>query len=133
MRPKFVALVAVSALALVVCSSAAEPAPAPTATSTVAATSPASAADGPTKTDNAAAEAAFIEGLSTVTDKASQLPKNLRSKAEDSYLLKRGKEYCETIAQTGTAEPEQTVNNADDLAIEAMILNSARTNLCPAD
>ncbi|WP_313812981.1 hypothetical protein [Glutamicibacter sp.] len=137
MRPKLISLLAVPALLLVGCSTA-EPAPsdpaassAPTASATPTAT--ATDAEEPATADDAAAEAAFLEGVSTVTDKASQLPKNLRAKAEDSYLLKRGKEYCETIAKKGTAEPEQTVDNADDLAIESMILTSARIYLCPAD
>lgn len=132
MRPKFVALLAVSVLALVGCSAASETAPGPAGGAPASATPSASVEPSPSK-EVGEDEEAFIEGLSTVTDKASQLPKNLRSKAEYSYMLKRGKEYCETIAEKGTAEPEQTVNNADDLAIESMILISAQIYLCPAD
>lgn len=131
MRPKLVALLAVSAIALVGCSATAEPLPEPSATISAPTNPP--AATQPEETNTAGKqEEAFLTQLSDIKDKADQLEGNLKKKATDSYLIKRGEKYCDLLEETEAVEPlPSNSNDTTDYQIETMILQSARTNLCP--
>lgn len=131
MRSKLIALAVVSGLALVGCSTA-ESTPEPVPTVTVTAAPSASAAPS-LSTDTVADEDAFLGQLSIIKEKEDQLAGALKEKADDSYLLKRGEKYCDLLSEKEIVEPiYSNGKDATDLQIETMILQSARTNLCPA-
>lgn len=78
------------------------------------------------------AEEAFLAQLSDIKDKEDELSSKLKKKASDSYLLDRGEAYCGMLETEETVNPvPSTSNDTTDYQIESMILQSARTHLCP--
>ena len=130
MRPKLIALIAVSAFALVGCSSgeaANEPSAEPSVTATV------TAAASPIQDANASKDA-FLAQLEVIKEKKSQLEGKLKKKASDEYMLERGDKYCELLEDNDLVEPIYSDGkDATDMQIEGMILQSARINLCPVN
>lgn len=127
MRPKLIALLAVSALALVGCS-AGEPSVEPTATVTVTATpeaEPALPAE-PKPADM------FANSLSsTFEGKEPQFNKSVRHKLDESYYMDRGEEYCDLIDAGKKVEPMASTASEDDYEIEHRIMINSQTFLCP--
>lgn len=134
MRPKFVALVAVSALALVGCSSAADPAPEPTSTATVAATSPANAEPSPSAPTAADAEENFLGMMeNSIGIDADKYSKNLQPKLESSYWLDRGEELCDEVEPGGAVTMPTGIRSSEEYRIESSIAVAASSYLCPTD
>lgn len=129
MRPKLIALLAVSAVALVGCASgetASKPIADPSQSVTVA-------AEPSPSQDATASKDAFLTQLEVIKEKKSQLEGKLKKKASDEYMLERGDKYCELLEDNELVEPiYSNGKDATDLQIESMILQSARINLCPA-
>lgn len=130
MRPKLIALIAVSAVALVGCASG-ETASAPSVESSQAAT--VAAEPSPSQDANASKDA-FLAQLEVIKEKKSQLEGKLKKKASDEYMLERGDKYCELLEDNDLVEPIYSDGkDATDMQIEGMILQSARINLCPVN
>jgi len=131
MRPKFVALLALSALALVGCSADADPAPEPTVTAPVTAT-PSASADSSASQESGTDEEAFLAQLSTLSDKKEELPPKFQKKVTEKYMLDRGEMYCEMSEKDRNIKPITSgESTGTDNGIETRILMSAQMNLCP--
>lgn len=136
MRPKFVALFAVSVLALAGCSSAAEPAPEPTEPAAPEARQaidpPVSAEPSPSQEANGDEEA-FLAQLAFIRDAKENLSGDLKKKTSETYQLDRGKKYCELLEEDPMTEPlYKDGKDATDLQIESNILMAAKLHLCPS-
>ena len=127
MRPKLIALIAVSAFALVGCATS-ETSVEPTATVTVTATPEAE----PALPAEPESEDMFANTLSSTFDgKESKISKSVRYKMEESYYVDRGEEYCEQVEAGKKVEPMTDTALDDDYAIEHRIMSSAQVFLCP--
>ncbi len=135
MRPKFIAVLSLSALALVGCSAAETPA-APTPTQDVTITketlAPTASAQAPSETAEANEKAYLAELTYLLSDKKDDLPKKFQKKITDKYMLERGKMYCEKLKKNKNLEPITSGESTGiDYAIESRILGTARNMLCP--
>lgn len=130
MRPKLIALIAISAVALVGCASgeaASETNAEPSNTVTIA-------PDPSPIQDATASKDAFLDQLEVIKEKENQLEGKLKKKASDKYMLERGDKYCELLEDNDLVEPIYSDGkDATDMQIEGMILQSARINLCPVN
>lgn len=128
MRPKLIALIAVSTVALVGCASG----EAVSKTSVEPSNTVTIAPEPSPSQDATASKDAFLAQLEVIKEKESQLEGKLKKKASDEYMLERGDKYCELLEDNDLVEPiYSNGKDATDLQIEGMILQSARINLCP--
>lgn len=132
MRPKFIAVLSLTALALVGCSAAETPAaPTPTQDVTITAETLAPPASAPASSDKADEEA-FLAQLAYIRDAKGKLSGDLKKKASEAYQLKRGEKYCELLEDDPMTEPiYKNGKDATDLQIESNILMAAKVHLCP--
>lgn len=129
MRPKLIALLAVSAFALVGCS-AGEPSAEPTATRTE--DSNAHLLPPVPTVEEPGPEDMFINTLSTTFEgNESKIDKLVRYKMEESYYVDRGEEYCEQVEAGKKVEPMVDTELDNDYEIEHRIMISAQIFLCP--
>lgn len=129
MRPKLVSLLAVSAIALVGCSSAAQSttdAPQSTATS-----SPTPIAKPTTEPSAPSNEEAFIEAVELqIEDKEEALEAGLPAKKmTEEYWLERGEIYCEQQAESSLEAPR--LKSALENRFEGVLMSASLTALCP--
>lgn len=133
MRPKLIALLAVSAFALFGCASgevntgsSVEPSESATFIATPDAEQTPAFEPGP--------EEMFLSTTtSTFEGGEDRVSKKVHHKMEDEYILERGHEYCELIESGKDVKPITDTALSDDYEIENRIMLGAQIFLCPAD
>ena len=133
MRPKLIALIAVSAFALVGCASgeaANEPSAEPSVTATVFATPDVE----PSAISEPGPEEMFLSTTSSTFEGGeARVNKKVHYKMEDEYIMERGYEYCDQIEAGEDIEPMTDTALPDDYEIENRIMIGAQIFLCPVN
>lgn len=127
MRPKFVALVAVSTLALSGCSSAAEPAPEPTDSAAPAARQainpPSSASDDEDEAEKEQAEDTFLVEYKQVG--------GITELYGEEELIQFGYDACEIVKRGGSVPLNKIGETGDDHSVAITTEMAAKVTLCP--
>ena len=131
MRPKLIALLAVSAVALVGCA-ASEPTVEPAQPS-------ASTPDAAELSETLEAEPTsepkdlFLESVHAVVDGNEDIFKGKeQNMISESYWLEKSDKYCEQI-ESGNTPVEPSTLSANGIQLERTIISSASQHLCPTD